>query len=567
MKVLDARKAVLAHLEALGLLKSEEKLSHAVGHCYRCHSSIEPYLSSQWFVRMKPLAEKALKAWQDGEVEFFPKKWENTYQRWLENIRDWCISRQLWWGHRIPVFYCRHCGALLVEREDPSYCKKCGSSDIYQDEDVLDTWFSSWLWPFSTLGWPRDTADLKKFYPTSALVTAYDIIFFWVARMIMAGMEFTGKSPFAEVYIHGLIRDKHGRKMSKSLGNGIDPLEIVDEYGADALRFTLAYNCAAGQDILLDRDSFKMGSKFANKVWNASRYILMNLEDRDLLAPERIELKPLDTWILGRLDKAAGQVSQALESWRFNEAAQAAYAYFWDDFCDWYIEASKLSTKGGSDAEKDRATSVLLMVLEKSLRLLHPFLPFVTEEIYGKLPNASGMLISRDWPSSGPARSDPELDSAFASLKELVSLARTLRSEFQIPPEVQMPLEIRTEAGFPAEPFLRSQADLISLLVAGPPPAFLGLGERRSAQTVALVGKGFELYCRVGQIVDSAKLVEKFRKDMAREQDFAGRLGVKLANEAFLKSAPPEIVEQEKAKHEAALAKVAKLGRYVEELS
>ncbi|HEY9053706.1 MAG TPA: valine--tRNA ligase [Rectinemataceae bacterium] len=575
MRVLEARKAVLADLETLGLLKSEEKLNHAVGHCYRCHSSIEPFLSSQWFVRMKPLAEKALKAWQDGDVEFFPKKWENTYQRWLENIRDWCISRQLWWGHRIPVFYCRHCGAVLVEREDPSYCKKCGSLDIYQDEDVLDTWFSSWLWPFSTLGWPRDTADLRKYYPTSALVTAYDIIFFWVARMIMAGMEFTEKSPFAQVYIHGLIRDKHGRKMSKSLGNGIDPLEIVDEYGADALRFTLAYNCAAGQDILLDRESFKMGSKFANKVWNASRYILMNLEGRELLKPDGLELKPVDIWILGRLSSASAQVSQALEGWRFNEAAQAAYSYFWDDFCDWYIEATKLSTKGGSEEEKDRATSVLLMVLETSLRLLHPFLPFVTEEIYGKLPNASGMLISKPWPSSADGaatdsaagRPDPELEASFASLQELVSLARTLRSEFQIPPDIQMPLEIRVEEGFAAAPFLRSQADLVSLLVSGPPPVFLGPGAGRSAGTVALVGKGFELYCKVGDIVDGAKLVEKFRKDMVREKEFADRLSAKLANEAFLRSAPPEIVEQERAKLAAAVAKAGKLGRYVEELS
>ena len=287
---------------------------------------------------------------------------------------------------------------------------------------LFRSWFSSWLWPFSTLGWPRDTADLRRFYPTSALVTAYDIIFFWVARMIMAGMEFTGKSPFDEVYIHGLVRDKQGRKMSKSLGNGIDPLEVVGEYGADALKFPLAYNCAAGQDILLDRDSFKMGSKFANKVWNASRYILMNLEGREFLEPGSIAYTDLDRWILGRLDEAASQTGQALKTWRFNDAAQTVYAYFWDDFCDWYIEASKISTRGSDDAEKDRATTVLLMVLEESLRLLHPFLPFVTEEIYRMLPNATGRLISRPWPEAQGKRFDASLDASFGSLKELVGL-------------------------------------------------------------------------------------------------------------------------------------------------
>jgi len=567
MKALDARKAVLVDLEALGLLKSEEKITHAVGHCYRCHTTIEPYLSAQWFVRMKPLAEKALKAWQDGGVVFFPKKWENTYRHWLENIRDWCISRQLWWGHRIPVFYCRHCGALLVEREDPTFCKKCGSSDIYQDEDVLDTWFSSWLWPFSTLGWPSDTADLRRFYPTSALVTAYDIIFFWVARMIMAGMEFTGKSPFDEVYIHGLIRDKQGRKMSKSLGNGIDPLEIVGEYGADALRFTLAYNCAGGQDILLDRESFKMGSKFANKVWNASRYILMNLEGREFLDPSELTYGDVDRWILGRLDAAAAQTALALKTWRVNDAAQTVYAYFWDDFCDWYIEATKLSTKGGDEAEKNRATTALLLVLEESLRLLHPFLPFVTEEIYGMLPNAKGRLISQSWPEAQGERFDAVLDRNFKSLKELVGLARTLRSEFQIPPETPMPLEIRMEPDFDALDFIGTQAPLVALLAGGPLPSFLEPGATKAKGSIALVGKGFELYCRVGQLVDTARLVEKFVKDMKRESDFAARLTVKLDTKAFLDSAPAEIVAKEREKLADAESRTEKLGRYIKELS
>ena len=384
----EARKTVVEDLISAGLFKEEEKITHSVGHCYRCHSVVEPYLSTQWFVRMKPMAEKALKAWKEGKIVFYPKKWENTYSHWMENIRDWCISRQLWWGHRIPVWYCQECGKMIVSREDPQNCPDCkaGKDKLQQDPDVLDTWFSSWLWPFSTLGWPEDTADLKTFYPTTALVTAYDIIFFWVSRMIMAGLEFTGKVPFRDINMHGLVRDKQGRKMSKSLGNGLDPLEIIDEYGADALKYTLAFMCAQGQDVLIDKDSFKLGSRFANKIWNASRYILGNLEGRELRAVSRTELKELDLWIINRLNLAAKNTASALESYRYNDAAQTVYEYFWNDFCDWYVEATKLSFKNGDEAEKDRAVSVLLNVLEESLRLLHPLLPFVTEEIYRFLP-------------------------------------------------------------------------------------------------------------------------------------------------------------------------------------
>ena len=304
MKCPVARKEVIADLEDLGLFKEEKKITHAVGKCYRCNTVVEPYLSDQWFVKMRPLADKALAAWKKGEIRFYPQKWENTYSHWMENIRDWCISRQLWWGHRIPVWYCEDCGEMIVARTDPTSCTKCGSKKLNQDSDVLDTWFSSWLWPFSTLGWPEKTADLKAFYPTTALVTAYDIIFFWVSRMIMAGLEFTGEVPFRDIYIHGLVRDKQGRKMSKSLGNGIDPLEVVNEFGADALKFTLAFMCAAGQDIMVDKESFKLGSRFANKIWNASRYILGNLEGREIVAVPRADLTELDRWIYHRLDSA-----------------------------------------------------------------------------------------------------------------------------------------------------------------------------------------------------------------------------------------------------------------------
>ena len=368
----EARKVVIQDLIESDLFKEEEKISHPVGHCYRCHTVVEPYLSDQWFVKMKPMAEKALKAWKDGEIVFYPKKWENTYSHWMENIRDWCISRQLWWGHRIPGWYCQECGEMIVSRTDPDTCTKCGcdSSKLVQDPDVLDTWFSSWLWPFSTLGWPEKTPDLEKFYPTTALVTAYDIIFFWVSRMIMAGLEFTGKAPFKDIYIHGLVRDKQGRKMSKSLGNGLDPLEIIEEYGADALKYTLSFMCAQGQDVLIDKDSFKLGSRFANKIWNASRYLLGNLEGRNLIPVTENDLTELDKWIYSRLDNAVRTVRNALDNYRYNDGAQALYEFFWTEFCDWYVEASKLSFWNGDDHEKDRATSVLMNILEESLQFL-----------------------------------------------------------------------------------------------------------------------------------------------------------------------------------------------------
>ncbi|HRZ64389.1 MAG TPA: valine--tRNA ligase [Spirochaetia bacterium] len=573
LKAKDARKLVVEDLKAQGLFVAEKPVTHSVGHCYRCHSVVEPYLSEQWFVKMKPLAEKALAAWRDGEVRFFPQRWENTYEHWLTNIRDWCISRQLWWGHRIPAWHCEHCGKTVVAREDPLECPYCKSTELRQDEDVLDTWFSSWLWPFSTLGWPKDTADLRKFYPTSALVTGYDIIFFWVARMIMAGMEFMGRSPFKDVCITTLVRDKQGRKMSKSLGNGIDPLEIVDEYGADALKFTLAFMFTPGQDILMNSEDFKLGSKFSNKVWNASRYILMNLEGRELLPGKPGEsggpaLRDVDRWIYGRLGAAAAAIKEAFASYRFNDAAGAAYEYFWNDFCDWYIEATKLSIKGGDEAERNRATTVLLAVLEESLRLLHPLLPFVTEEIYQKLPAAPGAergwLISAPYPEPRKEREDPALAARFASLQELVRLARTLRSEFQIPPEAKMRLALRFEPGFEGAAFLRESAALVGLFVNGPAPAEVSA---RPAGTVALVGAGFEAYAFVKESVDAAKLVEKLRKEIERDRSYAERTRDKLANPGFLASAPAEVAAREREKLEEAERRSGKYAQYVEELA
>ncbi|MDR2028395.1 MAG: valine--tRNA ligase [Treponema sp.] len=591
MTVLAARQAVLADLREAGLFIKAEDITHSVGHCYRCHTVIEPYLSEQWFVRMKPLAEKALAAWRRGELLFYPRKWENTYQHWLENIRDWCISRQLWWGHRIPAWYCEDCGKTIVSRRDITACPHCGSSRLKQDPDVLDTWFSSWLWPFSTLGWPDVSPggelhreggepqgegggpgggenDFSRFYPTTALVTAYDIIFFWVSRMIMAGLEFTGRVPFRDIYIHGLLRDKQGRKMSKSLGNGLDPLELVDQFGADALKFTLAFLCAQGQDILLDKGSFKLGSKFANKVWNASRYILMNLDGRNLV--ENPSLKAEDRWIYSRLNGAAKAMEEAFLSYRYNDAAQTAYEYFWNDFCDWYVEATKLSMREGEGDEKDRATTVLLDVLVESLRLLHPLLPFVTEEIYGKLNQARGaaeeLLITAPYPRYDETRANPQAEGDFAFLQELVRMVRTLRSECTISPDKSIRVLVRLSPS--RGPLLRDNGGLVKLLAhIGDLAIEEGSGGSRPEGSIGLVGSGFEAFVYIAEAVDMALLKQKFMKDIEKDHTFILALEAKLVNQNFLKNAPPELVADERTKLEEALKRVSKLEAYIKDMA
>ena len=574
LTVADARKRVLEDLKAGGFYVREENITNAVGHCYRCDSVIEPFLSEQWFVRMKPLAEKALAAWRSGEIIFYPKKWENTYEHWLENIRDWCVSRQLWWGHRIPAWYCRDCGKTSISRTDLSVCPHCNSKNIEQDPDVLDTWFSSWLWPFTVMGWENggcDTPDFNRFYPTTALITAYDIIFFWVARMIMAGLEFTGKAPFRDVYITQLIRDKKGRKMSKSLGNGIDPLEIVEEFGADALKFTLAFMCAQGQDILMDKESFRLGSKFANKIWNASRYILMNMEGCSLV--EKPSLLAVDNWIYSRLNSTAKVMEEAFLSFRFNDAAQTAYEYFWNDFCDWYVEATKLSIKGENAAERDRATTVLLDVLAKSLRLLHPLLPFLTEEIYGKLPNIGKgeLLITAPYPVFDKKLYDEKAELDFAFLQDLVRQVRTLRSECTIPPEkkIKVTARVHAEGNFR---FLEENAALVKLLAGAGEldlisMADAGHGGERPQGAIGLAGTGYELFVFIADAVDMKFLKEKFTKELDKDYKYIESLKAKLANENFTRNAPPELVAEEKSKLEESLQRTGKLESYIRDMA
>ena len=580
LKLEQARKLVIEDLSEAGLFKGEEKMTHSVGHCYRCKTVVEPYLSYQWFVKMKPMADKALAAWKNGEIQFFPKKWENTYEHWLTGIRDWCVSRQIWWGHRIPAWYCE-CGETIVSREDPACCPKCGSTNLKQDPDVLDTWFSSWLWPFSTLGWPQETEDLATFYPTTALVTAYDIIFFWVSRMIMAGLEFTGKAPFHDIYIHGLVRDKQGRKMSKSLGNGIDPLEIIDQYGADALKFTLSYMCAQGQDVLVDKDSFKMGSKFCNKVWNASRYILGNLEGRNLVPVTDADLSELDKWIYTRLENAVKSTKEAFASYRYNDGASAIYEFFWYDLCDWYVEATKLSFKNGDEKEKDRAVSVLLNVLEESLRLMHPYIPFVTEEIYSKLPLAQivenrkkageqkvvsnstydKLLVDAPYPESAEARNNAVVTARFNVLKELIRNIRGIRTECGIDPASKINIAMKISSGSDAE-VIREKTDMVELLAGVKKIDFV---EANPSKSIGTVGTGYEAFLLVDDSINVEQLAAKFKKDIDWEKENVRRSENKL-NGKFAEHAPAELVQAERDALAEAKSKIEKLEGYLSNL-
>ena len=578
-----ARALIIQDLTDLGLFKAEEKITHSVGHCYRCGTVVEPYLSDQWFVKMKPMADKALEAWKKGEIVFYPRKWENTYTHWMENIRDWCISRQLWWGHRIPVWYCQKCGKVIVSRTDPDCCPDCKApaTELKQDPDVLDTWFSSWLWPFSTLGWPEKTADLAEFYPTNALVTAYDIIFFWVSRMVMAGLEFTGKAPFHDIYIHGLVRDKQGRKMSKSLGNGIDPLEIIDMYGADALKFTMSYMAAQGQDILVDKDSFKMGSRFCNKVWNASRYILGNLEGRTLIPVTDADLTELDKWIYTCLNRAVKLSREALESYRYNDATSAVYEYFWNDFCDWYVEATKLSFKNGDEREKDRAVSVLLNVMEETLRLLHPFIPFVTEEIWSKLPleqiianrSSAGqqkilptsdykdMLVDAPYPEFTADRENQTITGRFEALKELIRAIRALRVECGLDPALKLHVAIQIEKDSAAE-VIKEKTDMIELLAGVKKTEFVA---DKPEKAIGTVGKGFEAFLLVDESVNKEQLMAHFNKEIETEKAAAQKSEAKLGGK-FAEHAPAEVVQAEKEKLEETKRRIEKLESYVKSL-
>ncbi|KAL0265443.1 UNVERIFIED_CONTAM: hypothetical protein PYX00_011052 [Menopon gallinae] len=548
---LIARKKVVAKLKEMNYLLHEETHKHQVGHCHRSGEIIEPYLSEQWFVRMRPLAKRALDALQKGEIRFFPTHWENTYAHWLENIRDWCISRQLWWGHRIPIWYEEQTGEAVASLGDPSTKEEHRGKKFIQEEDTLDTWFSSWLWPFSVMGWPEETCDFKRFYPSSTLVTAYDIIFFWVARMVMAGLEFTEKVPFKDIYITPLIRDKKGRKMSKSLGNGIDPLEVIELYGCDALRFTLAFLSTQGQDLPIDLETFKLGSKFCNKVWNASRFILSRADALSLRDAKKIKFSQLDKWLQASLAFSSKRLEEFMERYRFNEASREVYEFFWVDFCDWYLELQKINFNQAEAAQnkalQEEIYTKLLYFLSESLKLLHPFLPFLSEEIWDKLPNTSGLLLN----SSGLKHEDPkEIDvkawQIMESFKTWISGIRTIRSEFNLSPTRLIDLELYFEEDFSYQTFFLEHLAWAKSLLKANEIRFVKVMDK--SKGIAFVGKGFISQALIKEFIDIPQEIARLNKAIHRYEDLWKKTKAKLANQDFLKKAPANIIKEEQEK-------------------
>ena len=549
----DARKAVLAALAEQGLLAGEQVHSHSVPHCYRCHTIVEPRLSEQWFVKMKPLAEPALEASRNGTVSFTPKHWQRVYEHWMENIRDWCISRQLWWGHRIPVWYCA-CGERIVAREDPTACPKCGASELEQDPDVLDTWFSSQLWPFSVFGWPRETDDLKAFYPGHTMVTAPEILFFWVARMIMMGYEFRGAAPFTEVYLHGTVRDMKGRKMSKSLGNGIDPLEVVHAYGADAMRYTIVSQCAVGTDINLDHENveaaFANGRNFANKIWNAGRFALMSLGDAPVrpIGDMADVLKLEDRWILSRLQRATVSATDNLARFRLHEYAEGLYHFFWGDICDWYLELVKSRLMEGADSEsREAARSTLVSVLDHALRLLHPVVPFVTAELWERLPVPAGTtrapdLIVARWPEREARWESEEDERRMAGLQELIVEIRRLRKEYGIPEGGRIAIHVWGGGnGLPAlvsdQAAAFEQIARVNRIVTEPGH---GVGAH------AVLTSGVELFVPLEGVIDLDRERARLREEITKLEGMHAGTTKKLDNAAFVARAPVEVVQKER---------------------
>ncbi len=538
----ECRKALLSELSSRGELVKEDNHLHAVGHCYRCKTIIEPNVSKQWFVRVKPLAEPAIKAVEDGRVTIIPKGWENTYFEWMNNIKDWCISRQIWWGHQIPAWHCKACGEVTVDREDPSACKHCGSSDIKQDEDVLDTWFSSALWPFSTLGWPENTEELKRFYPTSVLVTGFDILFFWVARMMMMGIKFMGDVPFREVCIHALVRDAEGQKMSKSKGNVIDPLVIMGKYGTDALRFTLASMSSPGRDIKLAEERIEGNRNFANKLWNASRFIMMNsevLEGTTALNPGTLTLP--DKWILSRMNKTIAEVTGMLGEYRFDLASGTIYSFFWHEFCDWYVEFAKLQLGEGGQ-RKESTVAVLLRVLDNSLRLLHPFMPFITEEIYQHIKGSSVMISG--YPVVEEVLRYNEAGKQMDYVMDVIKTVRSMRSEMNIPPSKVMDIHLKSSDDTLIKLLEENLIYVKRLSWAG--NIVQGKDMKRPEKSAISVFSGGEIYLPLEGVIDlekEKKTLEKRLGDMNTEIE---NINSKLSNNAFLVKAPAAVVQKEK---------------------
>lgn len=542
----ECRKELVKDLEEEGYLVKKKEHSHNVGACYRCNTVVEPLLSDQWFVKMEELARPAIEAAKEKDLEFIPERFTKTYLRWLENIRDWCISRQLWWGHRIPAYYCDDCGEIIVTKEKVENCKKCHSSSVKQDEDVLDTWFSSALWPFSTLGWPEETEDLKYFYPTNVLVTAYDIIFFWVVRMVFSALELMGEVPFEHVFIHGLLRDSQGRKMSKSLGNGVDPLEIINEYGADALRFMLTTGNSPGNDIRFYMERVESSRNFANKLWNASRFVLMNINEEELAEEFKIELTLSDEWILSRLNTVIDQVTVNLEKFELGIAAQKLYDFIWSEYCDWYIELVKPRLYGQDFNSKRTAQTVLLEVLESLLKLLHPFMPYITEEIWGHLPNSKGCIIVSQWPKTLEEKVKPLEEKKMELIMDAIKNIRNIRAEMNVVPSRKA--KVIVVANKDVFNIIEENKDYLITLANASEVAVKEDKKEVPAEVVSAGIDGAEIFIPLDELVDFEKELERLEKEKSKLQTELDRVNKKLSNQGFISKAPEKLIEEEKQK-------------------
>ena len=538
----EARKAIVADLEEQGYLVKVEPYNHNVGCCYRCGTVVEPLTSPQWFVKMKPLAEAAIEVVKDGRIKFVPERFTKTYMNWMENVHDWCISRQLWWGHRIPAWYCDDCGKITVSRTDPCECEHCHSKNIHQEEDVLDTWFSSALWPFSTMGWPDKTPELDYWYPTSVMVTGYDIIFFWVARMIFSGMEQMKKEPFHTVFIHGLVRDSQGRKMSKSLGNGIDPLEMAEKYGADALRFNLITGNSPGNDMRFYVEKCEAMRNFCNKIWNASRFVMMNLTVEDNHLPETLETE--DKWILSKLNRVVKEVCDNMDSFELGVAAGKIYDFIWDDYCDWYIELTKPRLNGDDEAAKESAQRVLLYVLVEILKLLHPFMPFITEEIWQALPHEGDALMMQSYPEYSEALNFPEDEANFGMVMDAIKAVRARRSEMNVPPSRKSHLIIVTEK---AKAFTDGEKFICKLAYASGVEVRAELPESADGM-VSVITDNARMFMPMAELVDLEKERARMEKELANAKKQLDGQNAKLANENFVSRAPEKVVNAEREK-------------------
>jgi len=549
MPALEARKQIVKDLDEAGFLIKIEPIKHNVGTCYRCGTVVEPRVSTQWFVRMEPLAKPAIDAVKDGDIRFIPERMDKVYYNWMENIKDWCISRQLWWGHQIPAWYCE-CGETIVSETVPTVCPKCGGTHLTRDPDTLDTWFSSALWPFSTLGWPDNTEELKYFYPTNTLVTGYDIIFFWVARMIFSGLEHMGEVPFNTVFFHGLIRDAQGRKMSKSLGNGVDPLDVISVYGADALRFTLVTGNSPGNDLRFSEEKVSASRNFANKIWNAARFILMNIEGKDIDCALPKKLYTSDKWILNRFNNVTAAVTENLEKFELGMAVSKLYDFIWDDFCDWYIELAKIRMNGADEESADSARRVLVWTMSNTLKLLHPFMPYITEEIWQTLPHDGEALIVAKWPEYDEALSFPQEAKNLENVMALIRAIRTRRNEMNVPPSKKAHIYIDTAHPAPYE----EASEFIARLAYG---SKVEIGTGFDVQgAVTAVTDDAKALLPMDDLVDKAAETARLNKELANAQKQLDTVKAKLANEKFTSKAPQNVIDGVKANGEKLEAKI-----------